>query len=395
VNVRIYNSLSRKIEAFVPLSKKQVKLYTCGPTVYARPHIGNYRTYVWEDVLKRYLLYKGYKVLHAMNITDFDNTILREAKRRGVPIEKLTRKSERLFMKDISSLSMLPADAYPHARDYAGKMNQVVQRLLAKKAAYKDERGRVFFDISSFPSYGKLAGKILSKSSRRVMREEYKPSQAGDFLIWKPSGDASCLEPPWNIQCATMAEAVLGSPIDISMGGIDNRFNHHENTRAIASVLCGKECCRYWVHIRHLLVNGQKMSKSKGNIILLPDMARKGFPPKLVRFILLSVHYRRRLNFTWGYAKSAKKRYMELKKAILKLKKASRKERSGSNASKFAALAKQSFESAMDMDLNAPKAIEAAEKFAKMCASGKSPCSPREALRLLSLFDSVLACLPI
>ena len=402
----IYNSLDRRVETFSPISSKEVKLYTCGPTVYSRPHLGNYRTYLWEDTLKRYLIYNGYKVRHVMNITDFDNTIIRAVKRTGVSREKMTRENERLFRQDLAKLGAIPASQYPHVSTHAKEMAAVVRRLLAKGFAYKDKSGRVFFDISKFPSYGKLTGKNLSGAKGEVTWEEYKPRQAGDFLIWQPGvhephGSCRCCEsesgtaqPPWNIQCATMSTNALGEQIDIAMGGTDNLFNHHENTRAIAGALFGKEYSKYWMHIRHLIVDGKKMSKRKGNVVLLPDMERRGFSPKITRFILLSVHYRRRLDFTWKYAAEMKGRYSKLAKGIALLKKAR-----GEGSPKFEKLRKQAqsgFEKAMDSDLNVPKAVAAIEKFVFACNSiSLSKNQSLAAMKLLGKFDTALACLPL
>ncbi|MFA6489134.1 MAG: class I tRNA ligase family protein [Candidatus Micrarchaeia archaeon] len=402
--LKIYNSLNKRVETFSPLAAKEVKLYTCGPTVYSRPHLGNYRTYIWEDTLKRYLLSKGYRVRHVMNVTDFDNTIIRAVKKTGVPREKMTSENERFFRQDLDKLRAIPAEKYPHVSMHAKEMASVVKRLLAKKAAYPDESGRVFFDISKFPSYGKLAGKKLSGAKGKVTWEEYKPRKAGDFLIWQPGekmrgcrcceSESGTAQPPWNIQCAAMSTNALGGQIDIAMGGYDNLFNHHENTRAIAGALSGKEYSKYWMHIRHLIINGKKMSKRKGNVVLLPDMERRGYSPALTRFILLSVHYRRMLDFTWAYAKKMKERYSKLAKGILLLKKAD-----GNGSPRFEKLlarAEKDFLLAMDSDLNAPKAVAAIEKFVFAC--NRLPLSKKQslvALALLKKFDTALACLPL
>ncbi len=401
--LEIYNSLTRRVETFSPISARKVLLYTCGPTVYSRPHLGNYRTYLWEDTLKRCLLYEGFPVRHAMNITDYDNTIIRAVKKTGVSREKMTRENERLFRQDLHALGTIPADAYPRVSDYANKMAGRVIALLRKGFAYKDGKGRVFFDISKFKSYGRLVGKRIS-NSKKIDWEEYKPKQAGDFLIWKPCVDEGChngfdsilggAHPPWNVQCATMSTDTLGKQIDIAMGGMDNLFNHHENTRAIAGSLSGREYSKYWVHIRHLIINGHKMSKRKGNVILLPDMVRRGFSPKITRFILLSVHYRRRLNFTWDYARRMKERYSALADGIARLEKSD-----GSGVADFEHVlsrAQTRFEEAMESDLRVPRAISGIEKFVSSCnGKGVSKKQSRRALALLKKFDTVLACLPL
>lgn len=399
----LYNSLERQLQPFVPLNRKSVKLYTCGPTVYARPHIGNFRTYAFEDALKRYLIYSGYSVKHVMNITDIDNTVMKESRKTGIARAKLTEKFEAAFRKDAALLRILPANAYPRVSEYTARMARVAVKLMKKGKAYKDERCRLFFDISRFPSYGKLAGKRIT-GSRKVTREEYKPFQAGDFLLLNKCRERNCekcfktslgmCQPAWNVQCATMATSTLGNSIDISMGGFDNLFNHHENTRAIANSLCGHEFSKYYVHVKHLIVDGAKMSKSKGNVVLLPDLLAKGFSPQAVRMLLLSVHHRKRLNFTWDYASGVKGRYLQIAYAIGRIRRANFEGAEG--FSEFAEDAKSEFEASLDDDMDLPSALSVAERFAKECAEEElSRKQAKEAIALLRKFDSVLACLPL
>ena len=416
--MKIYNSLGRKVEKFIPHSPKAIKIYTCGPTVYARPHLGNFRTYVFEDALKRYLLYQGFRVQHVMNITDIDDTISREVKKTGVPRAALVKKFERLFKQDAAALGIMPAAKYPHVSGYVCNMAGTVERLLKMGAAYKDGRHRIFFDISKFPTYGKLAGRKLG-GSRKVMREEYKPFQAGDFLLLGRCPDAECekcletrmgmCKPAWNVQCATMATAELGNHIDISMGGQDNLFNHHENTRAIADTLCSCEFSKYYMHVKHLLLDGEKMSKSKGNVVLLPDLLSRGFSAREARMLLMSVHYRRRLDFTWEYARKVKMRSLAIRKAVNALKNARGEETFGSEApggtgaegswkegfAQFIADARADFEASLDDNMDLPSALAVAEKFARECADADlSKKQAQTALALLRKFDTVLACLP-
>lgn len=402
--MEIFDSLTKKIQQFRPKKQGQVKMYTCGPTVYARPHIGNFRTYVWEDLFKRYLIYLGYKVTHVMNITDFDNTIVKEAKKRKCNCHKLALRCEVLFRKDASLLELLPADKYPHVSQYVNKMADWVIQLQESKLAYKDEQGRVFFDLSKYPPYGELSGNRLKPKKRKVTLEEYKRHLAGDFLIWKPCNAAGkrmgfCFQsklgwayPAWNLHCAVMSFETLGRAIDVAMGGRDNIFNHHENTRALVEALKG-EYAKYWIHIRHLIVNGQKMSKSKGNVIYLKDLTKRGFSPRMVRFLLFSVHYRKRMNFTWKYAYAIKRRYVRIKKAIEVLAK-----KRGKENREFEKLAKKlqdEFERCMGHDLDAPGAITAIEKFLQRAAKEEaSEAQAKAALLLLAKLDRVLAILP-
>ena len=406
--LRFYNSLSRRIEKFAPVSGKAVKIYTCGPTVYARPHIGNYRTYAFEDTVKRHLLNKGYRVRHVMNITDFDNTILRAVRKTGMPRRRLTAIAEREFRRDLRALGAIPAEKYPHASEYAGRMAQAALALLKKGIAYKDESGRVFFDISKYRGYGELYGRKF-RSGKRVMREGYFPWQAGDFMLFRPCRksriNAGCFEtalgrgePAWNVQCAAMSMDCLGSGIDISMGGMDNKFEHHENTRAIVESLTGKPCSKYWLHVRHLTVNGKKMSKSKGNVVMLPDLSARGLSGKAARMLLLSVHYRKRLDFTWERAMEAKAGFARLERNLSLLKRVRRK--GGRGCAGDLEFAEESFNAAMDDDFDVPKAISIAGKLAERCAeldsAGKlSGADAKRALALFRRFDSAIACLPL
>jgi len=400
--LKVYNSLSRKKEAFRPRDGRNVKIYTCGPTVYSRPHIGNYRTYVTEDTVKRLLLYHRFRVRHSMNITDLDNTIIKEVRKTGVNRKSMTAKYEKLFRKDIDSLSILPADIYPHVSKYACKMARFADSLVKTGKAYRLE-GKTYFDLTKYSAYGKLIGKKIADHNKPLLREEYKPYQSGDFLLMEPCGRPcqGCSEmmhwrgkPAWNIQCAVMSTATLGAHIDLAMGGRDNLFNHHENTRAIAEAKYGGSYAKYWMHVRHLIINGKKMSKSKGNVVRLPDLVKKGITPREVRMLLLSVHYRKRLNYTAERMEAVRKRFAALKYWVAAIKKAN-----GRGAAEFEMRttgAKMEFEAAMDDDIDAPKAIAAVERFVSNCKKRElSRRQARVALKLLSKFNSVLAFLPL
>jgi cysteinyl-tRNA synthetase len=360
-----------------------------------------------------------------MNITDYDNSVVKEEKKTRQRWRRFTRRYERLFRQDLSGLNCLPAHAYPHASQFAARMADAAAKLRQKGLAYEDGKGRVFLDISKFPGYGRLAGRRI-RGSGRVMREEYKPFQAGDFLLWSSCPKGKCDDcfstslgwgvPAWNLQCACMSSELLGGQVDVAMGGIDNRFNHHENTRAVMQGLHGKEYAKYWLHVRHLNINGKKMSKSKGNAVLLPEMARKGFEPRMVRMLLLGAHYRKGMAFSWGNARKVGKRFAKMKRGIDRLREvASRKapeglegfggsanignvENAGVGRADFERLAlraKVEFEKAMDDDLDAPSAIDAVERFLLRCSQVRGANQARKALALLEGLDRVLACLPL
>lgn len=400
--LRVYNSLSKRKERFRPRNEKKVLLYTCGPTVYSRPHIGNYRTYATEDMVKRHILYNGYIVKHSMNITDLDNTIIKEVMKTGVDRKKLTEKYEKLFKEDIASLSILPADTYPHVSRYACKMARFADSLVKMGKAYRLE-GRTYFDLSRYSAYGKLVGKKINDRNLPLLREEYKPFQSGDFLLIEPCSRPcnGCSEmrhwrgkPAWNIQCAVMSTATLGPHIDLAIGGRDNLFNHHENTRAIAEAKYGGSYAKYWMHVRHLIINGKKMSKSKGNVVRLPDLLKRGISPQEVRMLLTSVHYRKRLNYTDCGMTAIRKRFAALKNGIAMIRKANG--RGASGFEKLAARAKKEFEAAMDDDINAPAAISIVEKFVSTCEKWQlSKNQAKKALGLLSKFNLVIAFLPL
>ncbi len=308
VKFRIYNTLSGKVEEFVPLKDGEVKLYTCGPTVYDYAHIGNFRSYVAEDLLKRFLKFLGYRVLHVMNITDVDDKTIKGAQREGVSLQEFTRKYEKAFFEDIDTLRLDRADYYPRATETIPDMIKIIQGLLDKGYAYIKD-GSVYFRISAFPEYGKLS-KIKPeelKAGVRIDADEYTKEDVRDFALWKakkpgePSWPSPFGEgrPGWHIECSTMSMKYLGETLDIHAGGVDNIFPHHENEIAQSEAYTGKQFVRYWFHVQHLIVEGEKMSKSKGNFYTLRDLLAMGFSPRAIRYLLLTTHYRKTLNFTF------------------------------------------------------------------------------------------------
>ncbi|QVE49369.1 cysteine--tRNA ligase [Chlamydia crocodili] len=308
--IYLYNTSSRTKELFSSLNDT-VKLYTCGPTVYDYAHIGNFRTYVFEDLLKRTLLFFGYSVKHIMNITDVDDKTLAGACKKNVSLDVYTAPYTQAFFEDIASLNILPADIYPHATHYIPQMIEAIKKLLNDGIAYVVQDGSVYFSIGKFPTYGKLSQLKLQdlQCCSRVNSDEYDKENLSDFVLWKaydekrdghiywesPFGKG---RPGWHLECSIMAMELLGTSIDIHAGGVDNIFPHHENEIAQSESLSHEPFSRYWLHSEHLLVDGKKMSKSLGNFFTLRNLLDRGFSGEEIRYMLLQSHYRMQLNFT-------------------------------------------------------------------------------------------------
>src|SRR3989344_3228869 len=332
MSLKLYNTLTRKKEIVKPIKDKIVKLYTCGPTVWDYAHIGNFRAYVCVDILKRYLKYKGFKVKHVMNITDVDDKTIKGANREGISLKDYTRKYEKLFFEDIEALNIDKADVYPRATEHIKEMVEIIKKLLKNKVAYKSDDGSVYYDISKFKDYGKLSHTKISslKEGARVKQDSYEKEEARDFALWKAYSpedgnvfwetEISKGRSGWHIECSAMSMKHLGNHFDIHAGGIDLVFPHHENEIAQSEASTKKKFANYWFHNEHLLVNGQKMSKSLGNFFTLRDLLQKGFNPKAIRYLLLSANYRMQLNFTEEAVKSAENAVQRLSDFMIKLK---------------------------------------------------------------------------
>jgi len=371
--LKLFNTLTRKKEVFKPIENKKVGLYTCGPSVYTYPHIGNYRTYLFEDVLKRYLSYKGYKVKHVMNITDVEDKMVMVAKEKKL-LEIKTRFYTKVFFKGAKKLCVLPADFYPRATQHIEEMVEIIKKLIKNGYAYKWHDGNIYFDISKFKNYGKLSHLRVTKEmqNRRLRRDDCYKWEAGDFILWKSyrksDGDIFWItelgkgRPGWSIECSAMSMKHLGEHFDIHTGGTDNMFSHHENEIAQSEGATGKKFVNYWLHSKHLMIDGKKMSKSLGNYYTLEDLLKLGFDPMTIRYVLISTHYRRRLNFTFKKIRGARneiKQYYRCMKKIKELK-------NGKHNEEIPALIKKAidaFEKSMDDDLNTTKAINAYFKF--------------------------------
>ena len=310
---RFFNTYSRKLEEFRPLDPagKRVKLYTCGPTVYNFAHIGNFRAYVFEDLLQRHLEARGFDVERVMNLTDVDDKTIRGCRQLGVRLAEFTQKFKDAFFDDLGTLRVKHAKHFPAATEYVAQMIEMIQVLEKKDIAYQAEDKSLYFRLSKFPEYGKLAHLNLDelRPSGRITSDEYEKENIGDFALWKAwdenDGDVKWDSPwgpgrpGWHIECSAMATALLGPEIDIHCGGVDNIFPHHEAEIAQSECVTGKKFVRYWMHCAHLMVEGQKMAKSAGNFYTLRDLLEKDWTGREIRYALITVNYRLPLNFTF------------------------------------------------------------------------------------------------
>lgn len=366
--LRIFNTLSRKVEEFKPLDYPKVKMYSCGPTVYDYAHIGNFRTFVTVDFLRRYLKWKKYEVLSVMNITDIDDKTIKKSNEEGVSLKDVTLKYENAFFEDLETLNCVRSDIHPRATEHIEEMIELCKDLEKKGLTYISQ-GSLYYRISSFEKYG-----ILSKIDKegilegaRIDSDEYEKESARDFVLWKgkkegepywssPWGDG---RPGWHLECSAMSKKYLGEVFDIHTGGVDLIFPHHENEIAQSCGATGLEPVKYWFHIEHLLVNGEKMSKSKGNFYTLRDLLQKGFDPMAIRFLLLSVPYRKRLNFTLEGIDSAKSSIKRIESFKIRIEDEKEKYQNIESQSNLEELKnhKKRFEESLEDDLNTAEAL--------------------------------------
>lgn len=319
-DIQFYNSLTRTKETFTPINGNEVRMYSCGPTVYNVAHIGNFRAYVFSDILRRALLSKGYDVKLVMNLTDVDDKTIKGAQAAGLPLTEYTKTYKDAFFEDIERLRIKPAFAYPAATGHIPEMIDIIKRLAANGHTYEAD-GSTYFRIASFPEYGKLSNlsqdDLIAGASGRVASDEYEKENVSDFALWKgyTEGDGDVAwespfgkgRPGWHIECSAMSSKYLGAHFDLHTGGVDNKFPHHENEIAQSECAFKEPFVNYWLHCEHLIVDGEKMSKSKGNFFTLRDLLDKGHNPLAIRYLLLSSHYRKQLNFTFeGLAQAQK-----------------------------------------------------------------------------------------
>jgi cysteinyl-tRNA synthetase len=367
--LRFYNTASRKKEGFISLDPGKARMYSCGPTVYNYAHIGNFRAYMVADLLRRHLLYRGFGLRHIMNITDVDDKTIKGSREANLSLGEFTEKYTKAFFEDLAALNIQKADIYPRATKHVDLMIGLVKTLLDKGYAYRGNDG-IYFDISKFKDYGLFAHLDMKglKAGARVNQDSYDKETASDFALWKfwtkqdgdvfweaPFGKG---RPGWHIECSAMSSAYLGQTFDIHTGGVDLIFPHHQNEIAQSEAANGVKFVRYWLHNEHLLVNGQKMSKSLGNFYTLRDLLAKGYDPMAIRYVLLSTHYRQKLDFSEDAIKNASSTLKRIRDFMAELK-AVKGGGVSSGIGKTAAAAKKKFGEAMDDDLNISAALAA------------------------------------
>jgi cysteinyl-tRNA synthetase len=406
--LRFHNTLTNQIEEFQPLGGgNEVKMYICGPTVWNFAHIGNFRTFVFGDILRRYLKFKGYNLTHVMNLTDVDDRIINEAKKAGQTIDEFVQPYIEAFWADSDALGNERPDIAPRATHHIAEMIEIIEKLLAAGRAYESD-GSIYYRISAFPEYGKLS-KIkfsgnVEGASGRIDTDKYEKEDARDFALWKLVGDDDPTgwdapfgrgRPGWHIECSAMSMKYLGETFDIHAGGIDLQFPHHENEIAQSEGATGKLFAKYWLHGEFLKIDDETMSKSKGNFFTFRDLAEQGYSPLAIRYVLLSVPYHNQLNFTFEGLQGAESAIERLKQFRRLVKEA--KTESGSNETVRASVEKalRDFETAMDDNLNTSAALAAIHNLVReintvLAADELRADDQKSVLEAVEKFDSVL-----
>ena len=405
--LRFRNTLSGRVEEFHPLREGEVNFYYCGPTVWDYGHIGNFRSNVAADILRRYLKFKGYKVKHVMNITDVEDRIIAKSQQAGLSIDDYTAKYIEALWEDFDALGCERPEIVPRATRHIPEMVSLIEKLLATNHAYKSD-GSIYYRIASFPEYGKLskinfAGNIAG-ASERVDTDKYDKEDARDFALWKepastsePAWDTELGRgrPGWHIECSAMSMKYLGETFDIHAGGIDLVFPHHENEIAQSEGATGKQFVRYWIHFEHLKVEGETMSKSKGNYYTFRDIAAKGYSPAAIRYFLLSVPYNKQLNFTFDALAGAEKTVASLRDFRARLGEAKTEPGMNEALHQASLRALQEFEDGMDDDLNTSIALAVIHNLSRevntaLARKQVKEDNKRELLELLLRIDTVL-----
>ncbi|MBQ3807741.1 MAG: cysteine--tRNA ligase [Kiritimatiellae bacterium] len=409
--MNVYNSLTRRVEELKPLEGNEIRLYTCGPTVYNFAHIGNFRAYAFEDILRRVVQFNGMKIRQVMNLTDVDDKTIRGANAAGVALTDYTKTYKDAFFADLKKLNIQPAEVYPAATDHIPEMIALVQKLMEKGVAYQSEDGSVYFKVREFPGYGKLAHIDFDnqRTGLRCAADEYDKENVGDFALWKaweesdgPVGWDSPWgrgRPGWHIECSAMSMKYLGETFDLHTGGIDNLFPHHENEIAQAEAATGKEFVRTWMHCAHLRVNGEKMSKSAGNFFTLRDLLEKGYTGREIRYVLINAHYRTGLNFAFSALEDARKALDKIDRCVegisgSRVEHVERVESAGQIVvPEWAKKCLAEFTEAVNDDLNLPRAFAAVFDLVRQTNGAAATMTKEEAGVVLGVFkrmDEVL-----
>ncbi|MBI1319014.1 MAG: cysteine--tRNA ligase [Candidatus Hydrogenedens sp.] len=402
--IRFYNSMHRAKEDLQPIEPGKVGLYTCGPTIYNFAHIGNFRAYMFEDLLKRYLRYRGYEVHHIMNLTDVEDKLIRTCRETGESLKTITTRYAQAFFEDLDTLGIERAEAYPAATDHVPEMVAMIKQLRDKGHTYESE-GSIYFRISSFPEYGKLAhinlDELQAGGSGRVDSDEYEREDVRDFALWKAytedDGDVFWEtelgkgRPGWHIECSAMATKYLGNHFDIHCGGVDNIFPHHENEIAQSCCATGHQFVNLWMHCAHLVVEGKKMSKSLGNFYTLRDLIAKGYDPLAIRWVLVSTHYRQPNNFTFEALDAAGHSIQRVRDFRVRLGEV---KGPGGSLDEAIAACEQAFQDALDDDLNIAVGLAAVFDFIRdtnkrLDAGDIGEDASKAALALLDRLDAV------
>ena len=363
--LKLYNTLSRKKEVFKPIKKGQVGMYSCGPTVYNYAHIGNLRNYIFNDILKRTIMYNNFKVKQVMNMTDVDDKTIRGAKNENIPLKELTRKYEKIFLSDLKELNVLKPEIICRATEHIQEMVELIKILIKKKYAYKADDG-IYFSVSKFKNYKKLANLEKAKIGKsRIKNDEYDKENIRDFALWKfwTEEDGNVFwetdigkgRPGWHIECSAMSMKYLGNTIDIHTGAIDLIFPHHTNEIAQSEAATGKKFVNYWVHGGFLTMKEGKMAKSLGNVYVLNDLKKKGYSAIDYRYLILTSHYRSSLLFSFENLENTKNSYSRLKNIISEIK----------DDKKTNKKYLEEFEKAMNDDLNTPEALQVLWKLVR------------------------------
>ena len=406
-DIRFHNTLSNRLEVLTPVHKGEVRIYTCGPTVYDFAHIGNFRTFVFQDILRRFLHSRGLRILQVMNLTDVDDRIIQKAAEAGVSIREFTEKYVEAFLEDMSALNLQAPEEVVRATDHIEDMVDLIGRLQEKGLTYPSG-GSIYYRIAKFPDYGKLSKINVDgmKAGARVDNDLYEKDDARDFALWKaPKLGEHFWEtrigpgrPGWHIECAAMAMKYLGETLDIHTGGVDLTFPHHENEIAESEAATGRPFANMWMHAEHLIVDGEKMSKSLGNFFTLRDLFKKGQKPSTVRYLLLSVPYRRQLNFTGDSLQQAEASVARLRNFVSRLK--TERFASGSNPrmEKLANQAEMDFDSGLADDLNTAFSLAAIFDLVREVntAMDRGEFLQQDAPRIVAAmekFDAILAVL--